>query len=297
MGKIEQIAMKKKLFLLGVGAQKGGTTWLHNQLSRNDNVDLGFVKEYHVFDAVFSQECIGFRTEIINKVFAKKENGSLGCNNSNNSASTKILSFIDNTENYFDYFDYLYLRNKKIELVGDITPSYSMLDRNAFSHIKSGLESRGFDVKVVFLMRDPLERIWSMIRMERRIKKEKNLEINANEEENLRHSYLLPHVKLRTTYNRTITELESVFEKENIYYGFYENLFSQEEFFSLQKFLDIGLKQPDFDFKTNVSPKNESVSYGLQKAIVNEYRAVYEELSKKSNGLTKKIWNGYDYLN
>jgi hypothetical protein len=41
-----------KIFILGVGAQKGGTTWLHRQLNNNKNIDLGFRKEYHIFDAI-----------------------------------------------------------------------------------------------------------------------------------------------------------------------------------------------------------------------------------------------------
>jgi hypothetical protein len=41
-----------KTFILGVGAQKGGTTWLHRQLNKNKNIDLGFRKEYHIFDAI-----------------------------------------------------------------------------------------------------------------------------------------------------------------------------------------------------------------------------------------------------
>ena len=42
----------KKIFILGVGAQKGGTTWLHRQLNSNQNIDLGFRKEYHILDAI-----------------------------------------------------------------------------------------------------------------------------------------------------------------------------------------------------------------------------------------------------
>ena len=59
---------------------------------------------------------------------------------------------------YFNYFKHL-LSKPAIKLTGDITPSYSMLDSNAFADIKNGLESVGLRVKVVFLMRDPVERL------------------------------------------------------------------------------------------------------------------------------------------
>ena len=34
------------VFLLGIGAQKAGTTWLHAQLNRRRDADFGFLKEY-----------------------------------------------------------------------------------------------------------------------------------------------------------------------------------------------------------------------------------------------------------
>ena len=40
------------VFLLGIGAQKAGTTWLHAQLNRRRDADFGFLKEYHVHDAL-----------------------------------------------------------------------------------------------------------------------------------------------------------------------------------------------------------------------------------------------------
>ena len=48
----------RKVFLFGVGAQKAGTSWLHEQLHRRQDADFGFCKEYHILDATF-----------INKIF------------------------------------------------------------------------------------------------------------------------------------------------------------------------------------------------------------------------------------
>ena len=43
----------KPLFVLGVGSQKAGTSWLHKQLDNNKNFNMGFTKEYHIWDAKF----------------------------------------------------------------------------------------------------------------------------------------------------------------------------------------------------------------------------------------------------
>ena len=39
-------------FLLGLGAQKAGTAWMHRYLESSPQCDPGFRKEYHVWDAV-----------------------------------------------------------------------------------------------------------------------------------------------------------------------------------------------------------------------------------------------------
>ena len=38
--------MTEKIFILGVGAQKAGTTWLHRELSKCPLIDMGELKEY-----------------------------------------------------------------------------------------------------------------------------------------------------------------------------------------------------------------------------------------------------------
>ena len=40
-----------RTFLLGVGAQKAGTTWLHKYLTASPQMVRGYRKEYHVFDS------------------------------------------------------------------------------------------------------------------------------------------------------------------------------------------------------------------------------------------------------
>jgi hypothetical protein len=38
-------------FVLGIGAQKAGSSWLHAQLNRRRDAEFGFLKEYHIHDA------------------------------------------------------------------------------------------------------------------------------------------------------------------------------------------------------------------------------------------------------
>ncbi len=44
---------QEKIFLLGLGAQKSGTTWLFDYLNGNSHAKFGIFKEYHVLDTNF----------------------------------------------------------------------------------------------------------------------------------------------------------------------------------------------------------------------------------------------------
>lgn len=277
---------KNKTFLLCVGAQKCGTTWLHSQLKKSKKINFGMMKEYHVFNSIYSEHFKNAKENLIKSIQITK-------NDQVKEKKSKRLSFIENTENYFNYFDELYQSNKQTEIVGDISPSYSMLDSNAYYQIKKNLEKRGFQVKVIFLMRDPIERTWSQIRMTVRDKDKSTL---PNDSVLIRNIYKKPHMHLRSNYLRTMHELEKTFEKENIYYGFYEDLFTESSYKKLIDFLEVEIGKPDFNFKTNVSPKSTKLDLDLKKEIANFYSDLYNHIDEMTNGYSKEIWSGYKYL-
>ena len=47
---------EKPVFILGVGAQKSGTSWFCQQLQKSPQIDMGAHKEYHVWDKVYAHE-------------------------------------------------------------------------------------------------------------------------------------------------------------------------------------------------------------------------------------------------
>ena len=57
--------MPQKTFLIGLGAQKAGTSWLWDYIDAASGTDMGPVKEYHVLDALFLPECREFRRRIV----------------------------------------------------------------------------------------------------------------------------------------------------------------------------------------------------------------------------------------
>ena len=296
-----------KTFILGVGAQKGGTTWLHRQLNSNTNIDLGFRKEYHVFDAIEDYEKNktskrprnGFRERRISKILNSHKRGTLGRNlgmQRKQSRYTALeLAFIDNVDHYFNYFDYLYLRNENIDAVGDITPNYALLKTKTFALIRKGLESRGFDVKVFFLMRDPVERAWSLARM-----KQRNMDDSKKEKfDQFKYMEKITQdgfTSYKSQYDKTIKQLEGAFEKNNIYYGFYESLFNEQSFQSIQQFLDIPLETFDSSQVFNASPKSNSMPDELNKKLVEHFRTTYEAILERHGDEVRHLWQGYQLI-
>lgn len=50
---MRQATPEKPIFLLGVGTQKSGTSWLYTQLQKSPETNMGLLKEYHIWDALF----------------------------------------------------------------------------------------------------------------------------------------------------------------------------------------------------------------------------------------------------
>lgn len=151
------------VFLLGVGAQKAGTSWLHQQLHSRPDADFGVLKEYHVHDARTVPELARFR----------RLNVAIGRPGSWIQPRSWLRQwFIRKPQRYVDYFTWLLqrprLRSGPVRLTGDITPSYALLSAATLGEIRDAFTQRGIPVRPVFLMRDPIERLISSQRMKLR---------------------------------------------------------------------------------------------------------------------------------
>jgi hypothetical protein len=255
-------AMNQKIFVLGVGAPKAGTTWLHRYLQSKKNVSMGFTKEYQIWDAISVPECSNY--------IVSWRGCMRGTNNMKRWLMQKSPYF------YFYYFANL-LSRRDVDLVGDITPAYSALTREVFKQIKTGFEKHGIKVKVVFLMRDPVDRCLSSFSMNIRRNKFQPA-VGSRPNVDWGDEFLAfsrhPTCKIRTNYHKTIQELEKVFDKSDLYYGFYENMFEQGEIDRLSSFLhvdsDSAFREQKFNYGSKISVDTSSAM-----EVAREYKDVY----------------------
>ena len=159
-------------FIFGLGAEKCGTTYISNLLNSNEFCSKPIVKEHHVFSNLDKitdlnkQACIEQIKKnffISYKYFSKNKSEFLIKNN-----KLYKLLFSNLPYSYFDYLEELLKKNK---FTYDITPNYSSLDINILNYIKKSLEERSIKYYIIFLMREPINRLMSMVQMHYRIKK------------------------------------------------------------------------------------------------------------------------------
>ncbi len=267
----------KKSFLLGVGCQKGGTTWLAHYLQGHPNVNLGIRKEYHIFDVAYLGICMNSYYE------AKQDAASM--RHAKDKKSQKqyvdVFSFYENFDAYFEYFDDLWRNGNSINVVGDITPSYAALPTEAFSTIREKIQRFNFRPRVLFLMRDPYDRVCSTARFNRRRRMQKGLELQTTLEDDIRAIYKKSSCVMRTEYDKTIENLESVFCNDEILISFYENLFHESEIRRIMEFLDLNYRKPDFGHVINASPEESQISDATRVQIVHHYKNTYKYVADK----------------
>ena len=226
----------QKTFLLGVGAQKAGTSWLHDQLNRRQDADFGFLKEYHVFDALELDHFSSFRPKSPTPIQWR---------------TWRRARFMERPERYFDYFASR-LKPSQIRLTGDITPSYAGLSAQSLQRIRNAFSQRGVQTRAVFIMRDPVERFLSQQRMQLR---KRGLLKPEHESEHLRKASLklLKRSSPRSDYPATLDALRNGLATSEVFIGLYETLFTEGDHRALCRCLNIPEQIPDLSHRVNAS--------------------------------------------
>jgi hypothetical protein len=286
--------MPEKTFLLGIGAQKAGTTWLYEWLLRQPGVKLGLRKELHFFDSVTLPECarnrgLNIRSALLQS--AMRAAGRLVGRRKSVLEPLELIRFYFDEARYFDYYAKL-LEPNGISLTGDITPTYAGLSAETFRTIRENFERRGVRVRVVFIMRDPVERCLSDARMlYAQTGLHRKHRLGEDEEAFVRRLYKNPRMELHTRYDRTICNLERAFDTDAVVIEFYERLFNVEHFGAMVKRLGLPFVGADFDRRAFASKSNAIISLDTRAAIAAHYSPVYRAMEQRFGaGLVRSLW-------
>ena len=154
---------RKKLLFVGIGAQNSGTTWLYSYLREHPKVYMSPIKELHYFDMRFRRDRIAAEGGRFVRRLHKKSAEIHYADGAYRAPITLVDDLLDRIKMDADEGEYreFFRRRVKNEIVfGEITPSYAILPKEGFRRIREQHEN----VKLIFLMKDPIERFWSRVR-------------------------------------------------------------------------------------------------------------------------------------
>ncbi len=278
-----------RTFLLGVGAQKTGTSWLYRYLAGHPDTFLPVIKELHVFDAHFRPDWFGS----YDQAFARRLAEALDRQRDSSRAHlrNRVQQLLDRALITYDIDRYLNLFRAlpgPRKLTGDITPSYSVLDASHFARIRTMLTEAGMTPRVVFLMRDPVERVWSASRMWARnhgitdanlIRKEALAQLNR------------PADMARNRYDRTIEALEKVFPPEELFFSFYETLFREQTTRAICAHLGLTYRPADYEKAVNASPRRAELLPEQTHLVQSALAPVYAYCANRFGDGLPAAWN------
>lgn len=251
-----------RTFLIGLGAQKAGTTWIHQYLVGSPQVVRGYRKEYHVLDSV---DLVEDQWRQRNLDMAQAELGHLRRLEEADPVHLHRAAMIADPEVYLDHVTGLLRRRPRFRVTSDITPEYALLSTERLRWVREGVEARRTRSAVLFVMRDPVERIWSQVRMQEGRRPDR---FPRSADLMVEELYRLDPYAALSRYESTLERIEQVWGPEDRHYAFYETLFDVDRVRELCAFLCVDYREPDFDRRANVSVGKSVTS--LPKDLVRE---------------------------
>lgn len=196
---------------LGIGAARSGTSWLYRALERHRALWLPPIKELHYFDNPLRNQ--RYSQHLRKRLIA-------GLRMQRPLSSWDLHYFLGRRSD--DWYCGLFEPGHRRGLItGEITPAYSVVDERMLARIQA-LNPR---VKLIFSMRDPVMRTWSNVMKNMKRRGAAGL---PSLDLALRLSSGPGDLK-RARYSDIIESLERVFERDQIFYMFFEDLLERPE--------------------------------------------------------------------
>ncbi len=194
-----------------VGAQRAGTTWLHRVLGKHPELWLPPVKELHYFNQLSRKRTLldaGERKRIRWKT--------------REALTPWHLRYLLGARSDLWYARLFEAAQARGLVAGETTPGYAVLSKEGFERVRSVNPK----TKLIFIMRDPVDRAWSTVTNAHRKGRFGDLSI-----ESALAWARKPEVAARSRYSETIETMEAVFPRSQICYGFFDDIRDTPESF------------------------------------------------------------------
>jgi hypothetical protein len=264
---------------LCIGAPKTGTTWLYKHLAAHPRIWMPPIKELHYFDSRFPLPRAGEKVNVSTGLLGlfpqhprRQIVRALARSCFRMSLKDLVWSFryfsgVETDERYCALF------GRAERITGDLTTDYCALSSEAVQHVRALLP----DVKIIFLMRNPIDRAWSHAKMLLPELLGKPPASISSEEflAYLRH----PAPRSRGDYLRTLKNWGEAFPPEQFFIGFFEDLTGQPQSFlrEILRFLDIAPEtiRSRTDLAKPVNAARSETRRGMPEEIAQELAGSY----------------------
>lgn len=266
--------MAEPILLYGVGATKAGTSWLYSALRAHPECRLRAVKETHFWDtradataqlAAYERRRAHF-ADVMQAAIAAGQ-GKKAANAGRHIAALEQLMTAVGTsgaQGEAAYWRWLTDGAGDARLVADITPSYALLDEATLARMCAFRPV----TKVIYLVRDPLARLWSHVRM---IVSRMGGAANPNDFARLANALLQriiakgarPEIVARGDYRGAVGKLQRVVPEGDLLVEFAEKLTTPLGWHRVCRFLGLHATTPHGDRKVHAGQKAE-IDAGLR---------------------------------
>ena len=222
-----------KTFVICVGAMKCATSWVYDYLGGLPDTVVSPLKELHFFDIKFAANALGdMETLALRRLlWHGQQEGNLLENlrrRPSFQASVDAAQMLFDDNAYFAHF--ARLCEPETRCFCDVTPAYATLGPTGFKYLRAFCDAQRIRTRILFILRDPVDRLWSQLRQMTHAAPERDFVSNWQE------AYDAPAIMARADYRGTMMDIEANFAPEDVLYLFYETLFEE---LSLRKLCDF----------------------------------------------------------
>ena len=264
--------------LIGAGAMKAGTTWLYKQLESHPGIHFTPEKEIHYFSQLGHKLTHKKRLDKYHRLQTRSKNQSV----------------IDWYHKYSEpehiddvWYSSLFEGVSNEVYCADFSNQYCLLPESELERIANIAK----EVKIIYTLRDPLERLWSHVKFQYKYigEEDKVDDIGLKE---FRQLVNKPWFWKNTQYVENHNRLVSVFGKNNVRIFYLEDFiaFPQGSLWNLEKFLNIDhvdISSEAANEKVNKT-KEMVMPEKWKKMAQRKLQPVYEEIF--NNGLNHPSW-------
>jgi hypothetical protein len=254
---LSSAASQTPVILFGLGATKAGTSWLHGYLDSHPEVRMPVTKEMHFFDArhLGRVPAERARQEGLRARMAGRMASAGGAGRARLSGRIeeidRYMALLDSGAADAEFRDFLAGRGRGARLVGDITPGYVLRPEAVLAR----MQALAAQVRFIYILRDPVDRLWSNIRMAAGRKGGAAAQVARRAQVIFDRWLTGGHTEIaaRSDYRGALELMARTLSPANLRIVFYERLFTAEAIDSLCRFLGLTRHPAEFAARVHAS--------------------------------------------